>query len=73
MVVLTDKDREFLKRHFKDAQNLLNAENYQDILDPIYDLIDENGFAPPKFEDYNDFGRQAQKVYDRIYLNNVKQ
>lgn len=73
MVVLTNEDRAFFKRYFNNAQNLLKSENCRDILIPLYDLIDEKGFAPPKFEDYNDFGRMAQKVYDRIYLNNLKQ
>jgi len=34
------------------------------------DLIDEKGFAPPHYDEYNDFGRAAQQVYDDLYLNN---
>ena len=29
---------------------------------------DEKGFAPPHYYDYNDFGREAQRVYDDIYF-----
>ena len=42
------------------------------ILDNLYDLIDDKGFAPPKYHEYNDFGREAQKVYDDIYWSNKK-
>jgi len=42
----------------------------KEILEMLYDLINEKGFAPPDFEEYNDFGRQAQMVYDDIYQNN---
>jgi hypothetical protein len=41
------------------------------ILDAIGDYIDDNGFAPPHYYDYNDLGREAQKIYDSIYENNV--
>lgn len=40
------------------------------ILDALYDMIDEKGFEPPNFHEYNDFGRAAQKVYDDIYFSN---
>lgn len=40
------------------------------ILDAIGDCIDRKGFTPPDYYDYNEFGREAQKVYDRIYENN---
>ena len=45
-------------------------EEINDVLDTIGDWIDDNGFAPPDYYDYNDKGREAQKVYDRIFLNN---
>lgn len=41
-----------------------------DVLEAIFDWINDNGFEPPHYYDYNDLGREAQKVYDRIYLNN---
>jgi len=45
------------------------SESVNSILSKLYDLIDEKGFAPPDFLDYNDFGREAQKSYDDIYHN----
>lgn len=64
---LKDKTREFLDR---------NLPGYQDmdklpLLDSLYDLIDEKGFAPPKYHEYNEFGREAQEAYDDIYWNNL--
>ena len=38
--------------------------------DAIGDYINDNGFEPPDFYDYNDLGRKAQKVYDRVFENN---
>ncbi|MBW7573909.1 hypothetical protein [Caproiciproducens faecalis] len=70
MLKFTDKDRNFILQNFKNAGELLSASNLDDVLDPLYELIDEKGFAPPHYQDYNDFGREAQKVYDSIYFNN---
>ena len=69
MVNLEERDKQFLRDNFENAEELINAEHINDILDPLYDLIEEKGFAPPHFYDYNDFGREAQRVYDRIYYN----
>jgi hypothetical protein len=70
MLKFTEKDRVFIKQNFDNAEALLNSENLDDVLDPLYDLIDDKGFAPPDYEEYNDFGREAQKIYDSIYYNN---
>ena len=70
MLNFTDKDRTFIRQNFSNFKTLLNAEKPADVLDPLYDLIDAKGFAPPDYEEYNDFGREAQQVYDSIYNNN---
>ncbi|QNO17349.1 hypothetical protein [Caproicibacterium amylolyticum] len=70
MLKFTEEDRSFIQKYFDNAKALLNAENLNDVLDPLYDLIDVKGFAPPNYEEYNDFGRKAQKIYDSIYSNN---
>lgn len=67
---MSDKSRVFLEKYLPDA---LKAEQLNEALDLLYDLIDEKGFAPPHYEEYNDFGREAQRVYDDLYLSNVKQ
>ena len=67
MLKINDTSKAFLKQHLPEA---LTKENVVDVLDLLYDLIDEKGFAPPHYDSYNAFGRKAQKVYDDIYYNN---
>ena len=64
---MSETSKLFLEKHFP---GLLNAEKKTDILDPLYELIDEKGFAPPHYDSYNDFGREAQRVYDDIFYSN---
>lgn len=70
MVFLTSEDKNFIKEKLPDAEQMLISDDVNDILDSIADWISINGFEPPHYYDYNDLGREAQKVYDRIYLNN---
>ena len=69
-MIFTNSDAEFIKDNFDNYNELLNASHVNDVLDAIGDLIDNKGFAPPEYYDYNDFGRKAQRVYDSIYENN---
>ena len=64
---MNDKSRVFLEKYLPDA---LEVEQLNDALDLLYNLIDEKGFAPPHYDEYNDFGREAQRVYDDLYLSN---
>lgn len=66
-VNMTKESRDFLTEHLPNNVD----DPVSVILDNLYDLIDKKGFAPPKYHEYNDFGRQAQKVYDDIYWNNL--
>jgi hypothetical protein len=70
MVKMTDTSYEFLKKHLPQA---LETDDIGDVLILLYRLIDDEGFAPPRYEDYNDFGREAQRVYDDLYLSNCCQ
>lgn len=65
---MSDASRQFLQKNLPEA---LNAKTLTDALDLLFDLIEEKGFAPPEFEWYNDFGREAQQVYDDLYLSNT--
>lgn len=65
---MSDKTRRFLQDNLPEA---LKAETLNDALELLFDLIDEKGFAPPDFEWYNDFGREAQQAYDNLYLSNT--
>ncbi len=67
---LNEMDKTFLKNNIANADNLISQGKVRAVLDALGDCIDKKGFAPPDYYDYNDFGREAQKVYDRIYENN---
>ena len=67
MLKMMEESREFLN---KNLPELLGEIKIRDALDLLYVLIDEKGFAPPHYQDYNDFGREAQRVYDDLYLSN---
>ena len=67
MLKMTDKSRVFLE---KILPGIFSATTVGEALEMLYDLIDEKGFAPPSYEEYNDFGREAQSVYDDLYLSN---
>lgn len=67
MLKMKESSKQFLEKNLPEA---LKCEKLNDALRLLYDLIDEKGFAPPIYEDYNDFGREAQRVYDDLYLSN---
>lgn len=66
MVKMSGESKTFLEKHLPEVLQ----DERPVILERLYDLIDEKGFAPPNFHEYNEFGREAQKVYDDIYWNN---
>ncbi len=67
MLKMKESSRKFLEKYLPEA---LEKETRQDALKLLYRLIDEKGFGPPIYETYNDFGREAQRVYDDLYLSN---
>ncbi len=67
MLHMSEESRRFLKKYLPAA---LEVSKIQDALDPLYEIIDEKGFAPPHYDEYNDFGREAQRVYDDLYFSN---
>lgn len=67
MLNMTDMSKKFLEKNLPQA---LSSEDIAVALRLLYDLIDEKGFAPPHYDEYNDFGREAQRVYDDLYLSN---
>lgn len=66
-MILSDRDRIFLENNITDIDKWILQGKVRQILDAIGDCIDRKGFAPPDYYDSNEFGREAQKVYDRIY------
>ena len=66
MVYMSDESRRFLERELPDV---VNAETPNEILRPLYDLIMYKGFISHE-EGYNEFGEEAQVVYDDIFDSN---
>lgn len=67
MLKMSPESKKFLETNLPEV---LGTYSIRKALRLLYDLIDEKGFAPPNYESYNDFGREAQKVYDDLYLSN---
>ncbi len=67
MLKMNTDSRAFLEKNLPEA---IFAKTLNEALDLIGEMIDRQGFAPPHYYDYNDFGREAQRVYDDIYLSN---
>lgn len=68
MIKLTDDQKKFLREKFDNADEMINSNDVDDILEPLYDLILDDGFDDDW--EYNDIGRKYQKIYDDIYYNN---
>ena len=66
MLKMTEESRVFLE---KNLPQVLSMDNIGEALWLLYELIDEKGFEPPHYDRYNDFGREAQRVYDDLYWN----
>lgn len=69
MLNLSEQDIAFVKNNLENADRLLQSEDVNEILIAIDELILFKGFISHE-EGYNDFGREAQEVYDNIYDNN---
>lgn len=68
MINLTDEEKEFLKKHMSNADELMSCDDVNIILDKIDDLIMELGHD--ENQDITDVGRRIEKMYDNIYANN---
>lgn len=68
MLKMSEKSKAFIQENIP---SVLNAEKLGDVLNALFDLIEDKGYAPPNYYDYNDFGREAQKVYDDVFLSNT--
>ncbi len=68
MLKMEKSSREFLEKYLPEA---LNTENRSKIVRALFDLIEEKGYAPPHYDEYNDFGREAQRVYDDVFFSNL--
>ncbi|MEG1835650.1 MAG: hypothetical protein RR229_05940 [Oscillospiraceae bacterium] len=72
MPTLTQTDKDFINKNLpKDlAEKIFNAKEVNDILSVLNFWLNRNGDCwASNGEDYNDLGRETQRVYDNIYLN----
>ena len=65
MLRMSEKSKAFLAKWLP---GFIDANNVNDVLDQLYLLIESKGFD--KDDEYNDFGNEAQEVYDDIYDSN---
>ncbi len=68
MLKLRTGDIEFIKNNVGADSALLTTDSVREFLLIFSDWIDFNGFDETG-ESYNDFGREAQKIYDYVYAN----
>lgn len=66
MIKMKESSKQFLTENLP---NVVNASEPNEILGPLYDLIMYKGFISHE-EGYNDFGDEAQAVYDDIFYSN---
>lgn len=73
MLKFSEKDIQFVKNNLskEEQEKILTAQTLEEALDVFSSWIDlcedcweEDGI------NYSDLGRQAQRIYDNIYLNN---
>lgn len=69
MLIMTDESRAFLEEN---CPAVLQADNLREALDILFEDIEEKGFGGKHFDEYNGYGRAAQRVYDDLYLSNKK-
>ena len=67
MIKISEQDAAYVREHLEDADRLMRKENFDELLDVLDDFI-LDGFD--QNYDLNDIGRQAERIYDRIYYAN---
>lgn len=67
---LSKADIEFLIENIEAAQELIEAQDIDGLLEEIDGFMTERGYMPPNFDELNELGRRAEQIYDRIYYQN---
>lgn len=68
MLKMEESSKRFFEKNLPEA---LETNELSDALDMLFDLIEEKGYAPPHYDEYNNFGREAQRVYDDVFFSNL--
>lgn len=71
MVKISDEDKEFLKKHIDNVDELVQKDSVVPLLDAIDDIIIYKGFEPD-YEALNKFGLKAEYIRDKIDYENDK-
>ena len=66
MLKMAEHTKAFLIKRLPDVD--CTTDDVNSILEPLYDLIMYQGFDEQW--EYNDFGHEAQEVYDDLYWSN---
>lgn len=69
-MILDENDKAFLIEHIETAKALLNTVDVDALLEELDGFMTEHGYGPESFDELNDLGREAERVYDRIYQRN---
>lgn len=67
---LNEADIEFLIENIEAAQELIETQDIDGLLEEIDGFMTECGYMPPNFDELNELGRRAEQIYDRIYYQN---
>ena len=67
---IDEKDKQFLIENIEAAQALIEGDDMDRLLEEIVRFMTKEGYAPPDYDELNETGREAERVYDRIYYNN---
>lgn len=67
---IEDNDKTFLIKNIDKAAALIEADDVEGLLDEIDGFMTERGYAPPDYQELNETGREAERILDRIHMNN---
>lgn len=67
-MILSDSDKLFIKQNILNADEIINYNDVDLLLNKISEVMMFEGFDDN--DEINDFGRTAERVYDNIFYNN---
>lgn len=67
---ISKDDEQFLIDNIEAAQRLIEEDDLDGLLEEIDGFMTEKGYGPENYDELNDIGRSAERIYDRLYYNN---
>lgn len=71
MLIVSESSRDFLEKYLPEAFKCGGYNELDDVLILLDGFINQYGFAPPDYEDYNELGDEAQRVYNDLFDSNT--